>query len=274
MEIACIIPTYNRKHLLQRAIDSVYNQTYPCNEIIVIDDGSTDGTAEGVQKTYPKISFLFQENRGVSSARNAGIKATNSKWIALLDSDDEWLPNKLEKQIKILKSNPKYSFCHTNEVWIRNGVLLNQMKKHQKYGGEIFFKVLDMCRISPSSTLFHRSILDQVGYFDEDFLICEDYDLWIRISAEFQILFLDEFLIKKYGGHNDQLSKVSDGIERYRIEVLEKLINKNFSNDQLSAMRSELIKKLKIFSIGAKKRQKPIEFKNALKRIDELSIAV
>ena len=101
MEIACIIPTYNRKHLLQRAIDSVYNQTYPCNEIIVVDDGSTDGTAEWVQKTYPKISFLFQENRGVSSARNAGIKATNSKWIALLDSDDEWLPNKLEKQIKI-----------------------------------------------------------------------------------------------------------------------------------------------------------------------------
>ena len=104
--------------------------------------------------------------------------------------------------------------------------------------------------------------------------ICEDYDLWIRISAEFQILFLDEFLIKKYGGHKDQLSKVSDGIERYRIEVLERLINKNFSNDQLSAMRSELIKKLKIFSIGAKKRQKPIEFKKALKRIDELSIAV
>ena len=85
---------------------------------------------------------------------------------------------------------------------------------------------------------------------------------------------MDEFLIKKYGGHNDQLSKVSDGIERYRIEVLERLINKNFSNDQLSAMRSELIKKLKIFSIGAKKRQKHIEFKNALKRIDELSIAV
>ena len=131
-----------------------------------------------------------------------------------------------------------------------------------------------MCRISPSSSLFHRSILDKVGYFDEDFIVCEDYDLWIRIASEFHILFLDELLIKKYGGHKNQLSKVSDGIERYRIDVLEKLIKYNFSKKQLSAIRTELIKKLKIFSIGAKKRQKLIEYKNAIKRIDELSFAV
>ena len=274
MEIACIIPTYNRKHLLQRTIESVYNQTYPCNEIILVDDGSTDGTSEWIKEKYPQIVFLFQKNQGVSSARNKGIKAASSKWIALLDSDDEWLPNKLEKQVKLLKSNPEYFFCHTNEFWIRNGSQLNQMKKHQKYGGDIFFQILDMCRISPSSSLFHRSILDKVGYFDEDFIVCEDYDLWIRIASEFHVLFLDEFLIKKYGGHKNQLSKVSNGIERYRIDVLEKLIKYNFSKKQLSAIRTELIKKLKIFSIGAKKRQKLIEYKNAIKRIDELSFAV
>ena len=102
MEIACIIPTYNRKHLLQRTIESVYHQTYPCNEIILVDDGSTDGTSEWIKEKYPQIFFLFQKNQGVSSARNKGIKAASSKWIALLDSDDEWLPNKLEKQVKLL----------------------------------------------------------------------------------------------------------------------------------------------------------------------------
>ena len=220
-EIATIIPTFNRKHTLQRAIDSVYDQKYISNEIIIVDDGSTDGTDEWIKKKYPQIIFLSQSNSGVSSARNLGIKAARSEWIALLDSDDEWLPEKLQKQVKSIESNPEYLCCHTNEIWIRNGVQVNQMKKHQKYGGNIFFKSLDMCRISPSSILFHKSILDQTGYFDESFTICEDYDLWLRISAKYPILYLDTPLIKKYGGHEDQLSKVSDGIEKYRIDVLE-----------------------------------------------------
>ena len=132
-EIATIIPTFNRKHTLQRAIDSVYGQKYISNEIIIIDDGSTDGTDEWIKKKYPQIIFLSQSNSGVSSARNLGIKAARSEWIALLDSDDEWLPEKLQKQVKSIESNPEYFCCHTNEIWIRNGVQVNQMKKHQKY---------------------------------------------------------------------------------------------------------------------------------------------
>ena len=128
-----------------------------------------------------------------------------------------------------------------------------------------------MCRISPSSILFHKSILDKTGYFDESFTICEDYDLWLRISAKYPILYLDIPLIKKYGGHEDQLSKVSDGIEKYRIDVLEKLINNDFSNEHLIGMRSMLKKKWKIYSEGAKKRGKIDEYNFAIKRIDELS---
>ena len=270
-EIATIIPTFNRKHTLQRAIDSVYDQKYISNEIIIVDDGSTDGTDEWIKKKYPQIIFLSQSNSGVSSARNLGIKAARSEWIALLDSDDEWLPEKLQKQVKSIESNPEYLCCHTNEIWIRNGVQVNQMKKHQKYGGNIFFKSLDMCRISPSSILFHKSILDQTGYFDESLTICEDYDLWLRISAKYPILYLDTPLIKKYGGHEDQLSKVSDGIEKYRIDVLEKLINNDFSNEHHIGIRSMLIKKWKIYSEGAKKRGKTNEYNFAIKRIDELS---
>jgi hypothetical protein len=148
------------------------------------------------------------------------------------------------------------------------------MKKHQKYGGHIFNKCLDMCRISPSSVLFHQSILDDVGYFDKDLKVCEDYDLWLRITAKFPVLYIDEPLIKKYGGHADQLSKVKDGIESHRIKVLEKLIMQQFTSGQKNAMLKMLIEKLTIFSIGAQKRGKIKAYNTSKKRINELSVMV
>jgi len=271
MNISVVIPTYNRKHTLPRAIASVLNQTLQPTEIIMVDDGSTDGTADWIQETYPRINPIRQSQKGVSTARNIGIKSAKCDWIALLDSDDEWLPDKLERQVEAFNQNPGIKLCHTEEIWIRNGVRVNQKKKHQKYGGHIFEKCLDMCRISPSSAIFHQSLLDDVGYFDEAFSICEDYDLWLRITAEYPVLFLDEPLIKKYGGHRDQLSIVPDGIETYRIQVLEKLIQQKFTFSQKKSMEKMLIRKLKIYANGAQKRGKEQVFDQIMKRIDELS---
>ncbi len=272
--ISVVIPTYNRRKTIGRSIDSVLNQTLFPSEIIVVDDGSTDGTSDYIQSNFPSIRLLQQTNKGVSSARNMGIRSSNSDWVALLDSDDEWFPQKLEKQVMTLSQSPDIKFCHTEEIWIRNGVRVNQMKKHQKYGGHIFYKCLDMCRISPSSVLFHQSILDDVGYFDKDLKVCEDYDLWLRITAKFPVLYIDESLIKKYGGHEDQLSRVKDGIESHRIKVLEKLIMKKFTSVQRNAMLKTLIEKLTIFSIGAQKRGKIKAYNTSKKRINELSVMV
>ena len=272
--ISVVIPTYNRRQTIGRSIDSILNQTLFPSEIIVVDDGSTDGTSDYIQSNFPSIRLLQQSNKGVSSARNMGIRSSNSDWVALLDSDDEWFPKKLEKQVMSLSQNLDIKFCHTEEIWIRNGVRVNQMKKHQKYGGHIFNKCLDMCRISPSSVLFHRSILDDVGYFDKDQKVCEDYDLWLRITAKYPVLYIDESLIKKYGGHEDQLSKVKDGIESHRIKVLEKLIMQKFTSVQKNAMLKMLIEKLTIFSIGAQKRGKIKAYNTSIKRINELSVMV
>ncbi|MBT3180536.1 MAG: glycosyltransferase [Candidatus Marinimicrobia bacterium] len=274
-QISVIIPTYNRKHTLERAIESVLAQTVHPLEIIVIDDSSTDGTSDWIQSKYPSIILLqtFKGNlpKGVSAARNAGIKVAKGNWISLLDSDDEWLPDKLAKQVQSLKKNPTVLFCHSNEIWIRDGIRINQHKKHQKYGGNIFEKCLDICRISPSSSIMHKSIFDDVGYFDETLRVCEDYDLWLRITPKYSILFVDEPLIIKYGGHDDQLSRTPEGIEQYRIQSLEKIMDtESLTGTQFQTAKDMLIHKLNIYANGLIKRDKKDEYQLTLFKIKKL----
>ena len=270
MKISVIIPTYNRKHTLQRAIDSVLAQTFKPFEIIIVDDGSKDGTKEWLLQNYPSVQYIHQPNNGVSSARNKGIQISQGSWIALLDSDDEWMPEKLEYQSRFLEMNRDSSFCHTNEIWIRNGVRVNQMKKHKKYGGDIFKYCLDICRISPSSSIIKKDVFEEVGAFDESLTVCEDYDLWLRVTAKFNILFLDEPLIKKYGGHLDQLSRVPEGIEQYRIRSLEKILSMgSLTETQFRSAKDMLIHKLNIYAKGLKKRDKYEELTSTEKKIQD-----
>ena len=137
----------------------------------MVDDGSSDGTKDWVLERFPDVRYIYQDNSGVSSARNSGIKEAIGSWIAFLDSDDEWMSNKLEQQKGIINSSQEAWLCHTNEIWIRNGVRVNQMKKHQKYGGNVFENCLDICRISPSSVLIKKEVFEMVGLFDELSLI-------------------------------------------------------------------------------------------------------
>ena len=268
MNISVIIPTFNRKETLKRAIQSVVMQSYTPYEIIVIDDGSNDGTKEWLKDNFPNVKYIYQKNSGVSSARNKGIKFARGDWIALLDSDDEWLPSKLKDQANEIESNPAAKFLHTNEIWIRNGVRVNQMKKHKKYGGYIFEKCLDMCRISPSSVLIKKDIFDEIGMFDETLKVCEDYDLWLRFASKYPVHFLDQPLIKKYGGHSDQLSKVDDGIESYRIRSLKKIMNSGILNKkQKTITKDVLVKKMYIYAKGLEKRNKIRELNDTKKNI-------
>src|SRR5690606_13508043 len=134
MKVSVILPTFNRADYLKRSIDSVLNQTYPHFELIIVDDGSTDGTAFLLDsyRKHPQIQIFFQENTGVSSARNLGIKNSHSSLLAFIDSDDEWLPHKLDTQVKKVMENPHLRFFHSNELWIRNGLPVNIPKKFDK----------------------------------------------------------------------------------------------------------------------------------------------
>ena len=269
MQISVIIPTHNRIQFLEKAITSIINQTYNVFEIILIDDGSNDGTFDMVKKRFPFVELFYQNNRGVSCARNKGIKMARGDWIAFLDSDDEWLPEKLNKQIYTIRTNPNILFYHSNEIWIKDGLRINQGKKHAKYGGRIFEKCLDICRISPSSVVMHKSIFKNIGLFDERLPICEDYDMWLRLTAKYKVFYSNEFLIKKYGGHEDQLSKAPNGIENYRAYAIEKLLMQGELN-KIQHMKALdiLIKKLKIYKAGLLKREKQKEVLQIEKKIE------
>lgn len=253
--IAVIIPTFNRVSLLGRALDSVYAQTLTPNEVLVVDDGSSDGTKEFVQQNYPHAIYVYQANKGVSAARNLGVKCSESAWLAFLDSDDEWLPQKLELQLAGLRDNPDYYLVHSDEIWIRRGVRVNQMDKHQKYGGHIFDRCLPLCAISPSSVLMSRQLLLEMDCFDESMPACEDYDLWLRVCCRYPVLYIDQPLLRKYGGHEDQLSTKHWGMDRFRVRALDKLLNSSvLSDEQIQMSKAMLIQKSRILSNGASKR--------------------
>jgi glycosyltransferase involved in cell wall biosynthesis len=257
VNISVIIPTFDRAETLGRALDSVLKQTCAPQDIIVVDDGSSDNTKELVAGHPAQPRYLRQENRGVSSSRNLGIRNAGGEWLAFLDSDDEWLPGKLAAQIRALEQQPECRICHTEEIWIRNGIRVNAMNKHAKSGGRIFQQCLPLCVISPSSAMIHRSLLDEVGLFDEALPACEDYDLWLRICARHPVAFVTEPQIVKYGGHADQLSRRHWGMDRFRIRALEKILDsEELSPEDRSAAILTLTEKAEILANGATKRGK------------------
>ncbi len=260
-KVSVIIPTYDRLPMLKEAIQSVLDQDFEDFELIVVDDGSKDGTSEEIKKYGGRVKLLhYSENRGVSFARNRGILHAKGKYIAFLDSDDLWLKGKLKIQVAFLDENPHYPLCYTDEIWIRRGKRVNPMKKHAKYSGWIFEKCLPLCIISPSSAIMRRNLFSKVGLFDEALPVCEDYDFWLRVSSRFPIFFIPRKLIIKRGGHPDQLSQRSWGNDRFRVIALEKLLSESYIGDEEREMiLKEMKKKCQILSRGFLKRGNILE---------------
>ena len=253
--VSVIIPTFDRVQVLPRALDSVLAQTRPADEIIVVDDGSGDRTREVLESEYPMVRLLSQENRGVSAARNHGVEASSGTWLAFLDSDDEWLPDKLELQLAGASADPEAVLIHCDEIWIRRGVRVNQMDKHRKSGGDIFLDCLPRCVISPSAVMLRRALFDHCGGFDESLPACEDYDLWLRMCHQHEVAYIDRQLLRKYGGHADQLSAKHWGMDRFRVKALDKLLsNPELADDKRLHARSMLLEKCEVLMTGASKR--------------------
>jgi glycosyltransferase involved in cell wall biosynthesis len=264
--ISVIIPAYNRARFLKEAIQSVLDQDYfqesdPSRlfEVIVVDDGSTDETREVVDSFAFDIQYVYQENRGVSAARNEGLLRARGDIIAFLDSDDLWKREKIGIQMSLMNTVSAVMMCYTEEIWIRHGILVNPKKRHQKYAGWIFDKVLPLCLITLSSALFRREVFEKIGPFDEDFPVCEDYDFGIRLAYRYPVYFFTRPLIVKRGGHEDQLSQRYWGMDRFRIKALEKALSMELSPHQRNLVQEEIIKKSRVLVKGFVKRGKTAE---------------
>ncbi|MDR1657446.1 MAG: glycosyltransferase [Deltaproteobacteria bacterium] len=257
--VSVIIPTYNRIGPLRRAIDSVLTQKEADFELIVVDDGSTDQTTDVlsslVQSGLIKLIALGK-NCGVSAARNAGIKAAQGELVAFLDSDDQWMPEKLKAQVDFMAQNPSLMISQCQERWIRNGRRVNPGTRHLKAGGDIFIRSLSLCLISPSAVIMDRKLFSEVGFFDESLPAAEDYDLWLRVCARRQVGLLNRELVVRYSGHLDQLS-AQPGLDRYRIRALKKILLTPLPPAYRAAAEAELARRKAVYETGRRKRAGP-----------------
>ena len=269
--VSVIITTYNRRYYLKAAVESVLTQNYQDKEIIVVDDGSCDGSAEEVLRL--PVRYVWKENGGISSARNLGISLAEGDFIAFLDVDDLWKKNKLSAQMQLMTDQASL-ISYTDEVWIRSGSRINQGHRHRKYSGLIYQHCLPLCIISPSSAVVSRQIFDAVGVFDESLPVCEDYDMWLRITCRYPVLFVDRELIIKQGGHPDQLSRRFEAMDQFRIKSLAKLLSMGvLTAEQRRLTLEELKKKCAVYVQGARKRSRFQEAERYAALLDAVAVS-
>lgn len=254
--ISVIIPTYNRLHRVFQAVESVLNQSFRDFELIVVDDGSTDGTAAALSERFASdIRLQCKENTGVSATRNLGAELGSGRYLAFLDSDDLWHPNKLQRQIDFHQKNPQLKISQTEEIWIRNERRVNPKHKHKKPAGYIFPQSLHLCTVSPSSVMIEKTLFEAFGGFDEQLKACEDYDLWLRITPTHEVGLIAAHLLTRFGGHADQLSQRFPAMDRFRLFSLFKLYLSGVLTDTQSSQAAMVIReKWQVLKQGAIKR--------------------
>jgi glycosyltransferase involved in cell wall biosynthesis len=254
--VSVVIPTYNRVSLLKEAIDSVNRQTYRRFEVIVVDDGSEDHTRFVVDEY--ELGFVSVPHCGRPGyLRNLGVENASGELLAFLDSDDLWRRTKLERQVAYMRSHPEIPLCHTRELWLRAGRTVSQAKQRHEREGHIFGACVRKCIIGPSTVIMRKDLFEEVGGFDPDLEIAEDYELWLRISSAHRIGYIDEPLVTKRGGHEDQLSEKYGQIEIFRLRALLRDIERGlFGGQNLILARREAARKCRIYGRGCEKRGK------------------
>jgi glycosyltransferase involved in cell wall biosynthesis len=264
--VSVIIPTFNRRAMMGEAVASVLAQRGAEFELIVVDDGSTDGTWRDLLEIAARaneragsevVRGLRIDNRGAAAARNAGAALASGEYLAFLDSDDLWRPDKLNRQLAYMRANPAFVIAQCEEIWLRRGRRVNPGRRHRKAAGDIFERSLRVCLISPSAVIIRREIFRADGGFDTDFRAAEDYDLWLRLLARHDAGLLDEPLVIRRAGHPGQLSATVPAIDRFRILALMKLLARSdLSVTRRAAVCAALAEKCSIYAHGLYRRER------------------
>jgi glycosyltransferase involved in cell wall biosynthesis len=220
--VSVVIPTYNSARYLEDAVDSVLAQSFKSLEVIVIDDGSNDDTGAVMGRYGASVRYISQHNQGVAAARNHGIEHSRGRYVAFLDADDIWLPHKIQRQLQALEERPECRLCYS-EFAVASSDLAPLDVERLTPSGLALEDLLMRGNVigSPSTVLSERSLLIEVGCFDIGLSQCADWDLWVRIAANTEILFLEECLVT-YRKHSESMSNNIPLLERDSLRVLEK----------------------------------------------------
>lgn len=242
--------------MLLDAVHSVLEQSSKADEIIVVDDGSTDDT----YKMFPMdgVKYCRIKHSGFpGKVRNIGASLATSDYLAFLDSDDTWFPEKLSKQRGFFSTHPHCRILHTKERWLMNGKFVSQKKRKHKTSGYIFKESLQGCIMGPSTIVMDKKLYWEFNGFSENIEVGEDYDLWLRLCNSVAVDYIDEELITKIAGHGDQLSFKYGYIEPFKVDVLEEIIKSGLlsKSNQLLAIESLKVK-YDIIINGCIKRRK------------------
>ncbi|HLH75798.1 MAG TPA: glycosyltransferase family 2 protein [Candidatus Binataceae bacterium] len=265
--VSVIIPAYNRRAMLKEAIASVAAQRGANFELIVVDDGSDDGTWEDLNEgelaaalaqapSGCAVKLLRQENRGPAAARNHGAAVATGEYLAFLDSDDLWMPDKLARQLAYFANHPHLRIAQTQELWLREGRPVNPGRRHRKPEGQFFVAALRTCLISPSAVMMRADLFTALAGFDPRLAACEDYDLWLRVLIKHPVGLLDAPLVIRRAGPHGQLSALTPALDRFRIRSLLKLLA---AGDLDAAMQRQtalvLRQKCGIYAQGLERRR-------------------
>jgi glycosyltransferase involved in cell wall biosynthesis len=274
-KVSIVIPTFNRKDFLARALESVLNQTYENYEIIVVDDGSTDGTKEFIQENFndPRLNYFYKENEGLpSKTRNFGITKCSGEYIAFLDSDDYWFKDKLKEQVKILDQNVNFALvCSSAQAKKNNNDITINSYRYKK-NGFVFWWLILRNFIITSSVIVRKSILDETGNFldTKEFKIAEDLDLWLRITRHHKIAFIEEpQLFYEFDSENISSNHISN------LDYVDRVVRRNLEKTQLpSIIRNKIysITHLKKFLLSRNSKSEAISHLKSCINIDRFSI--
>jgi glycosyltransferase involved in cell wall biosynthesis len=256
--VGVVVPVRDRAAMVLEAIASVLAQTHRDFALVVVDDGSHDGSAAAAEEALvdaPAASRVIrQAPRGVAAARNAGVAALDCRWVAFLDSDDLWLPRKLAAQLDWVAAHPAHRIVQTGERWLDRGRHRNPRAWHRKEE-RLFPRCLERCLVSPSAVMIRRDRYAELGGFDPSFPVCEDYELWLRIALSEPVGLVPEILVVKRGGHPDQLSRSTWGLDRWRVAALGKLLATTaLTADQRASVVTMLRAKCDVLANGAARR--------------------